>query len=145
MIHLGDRYGERGFEKWIELGASEIRDESNLCCLAARMDYGITDFEHDSAYALRLPLIGLKFVMSYNHTIHFEAYIDPHNEDEFRVPPVNYDPTKHERAYTCEDCEEHHPVVPEGFYVPPFDKELYDKVKGHKVRITIGPNWEKEK
>lgn len=144
--------------EWLRFGQAQIRrqgERSPGCfCLEARMTAGVTDFEHDSAYALRLPLVGAQFselFVAY-HTIHLVAWVDPNDDhgDYFRVPFPGYDPTKHEKAYRCKDnrCLEDYPkghvIVPEGFYVPPFDPDLYAVVRGKKIEITIGPVHEED-
>lgn len=134
---------------WLVFGMASVtaKERQRTHSLEARMIAGVTDVEHDSAYALKLPLIGLQFqdlFVSY-HTTHLVAWVDP-NADErtFRVPTVGYDPTKHPKARLCKDkyCLPAYPnghmIVPEGHYLPPFDKELFKLVAGKKVEITIG-------
>lgn len=122
--------------------------------LQARMD--ATDFEHDSAYVLQLPLIGLELdgLAVYNHRTHFIAWVDPNRPEDFHVPGPGYDPRKEEGAHRCKDpaCQkddkgkkvEPHVIVPEGFYVPPFNLDLYKMVRGKKVEICVGPVFENE-
>jgi hypothetical protein len=144
-IYMGGRWeGHDAFNPWLEFGVCEIMDSGSLCLITAQLDYGITDFEHDSAYALRIPLIGLKFNSVYNHYSCLEAYIDPNNEGEFHVPNSGYNPAKLKDAYICSECKKSHIIVPEGYYVPPVNKELYEKVRGRKVDIRIGPVYNKE-
>lgn len=143
--------------KWLILGSASIvrrggdRHEGQWS-LQARMDS--TDFEHDSAYVLQLPLIGLQLdgLAVYNHHAHFVAWVDPNNPGDFHVPSPGYDPRKEEGAHRCKHPQclkddkgkkiEAHIVVPEGFYVPPFNLELYKMVRGKKVEIRMGPVFE---
>lgn len=108
-----------------------------------------TDREHDSAYACRLPLIGVEMEsIQYHHTV-VVAWIDPDNPEDFRVPLPGYDPRTHPEAVLCEDpdclkmpTEEGggpHIIVPEGFYCPPFHDDLYRAVRGQRVEITFFP------
>ncbi|KKK69814.1 hypothetical protein LCGC14_2930290 [marine sediment metagenome] len=144
-IYMGAKWeGYDAFNPWLEFGVCEVRNEENLCWIIARLDYGVTDFEHDSAYALRFPLIGLKFSRVYGHYTCLKAYVDPNNVEEFHVPGPGYNPVALENAHECSDCEESHIIVPEGYYVPPVNKELYEKVRGREVEIRIGPVYNRE-
>lgn len=144
-IYMGARWeGYDAFNPWIEMGVCEIRNEGNLCWISARLDYGVTDIEHDAPYALRLPLIGLQFSSVYNHYTVLKAYIDPNNSDEFHVPEPGYNPAAHKDIYECTSCEKPHIMVPEEYYVPPVNKELYKKIRGCEVDIRIGPVYDKE-
>lgn len=162
---------ELGFDKkvrWLELGQVQLRRQRessgiNAYRLEAYLTEGVCDFEHDSAYALRLPLIGVQLGdlgIHYHNTV-LTAWIDPNAVDtfsqDFHVPRPGYDPTKHPKAVTCEGIYDEkkkkyckwnegkpHVIVPEGFYVPPFDRELYEAVRGKRVEITIGPTYPAE-
>ena len=108
---------------------------------------GVTDFEHDSAWALRLPLIGLTWdgLLVHYHTAHLLAWVDPDDLDGFNVPGPGYDPAKLPGAHKCKDkqCLKNDPtghiIVPEGNYVPPTNPVLYRQVRGKMLEITIGP------
>lgn len=153
-VYLGDRYG-RNENEWIICGSARLRfhDNKKQWMLAAYLNGGATDFEHDSAYALQLPLIGVIFNgCEYNH-VDLTAWVDPDAVDgswtDFHVPTSSdYNPMKHEDAMTCtehESCkEEPHIIVPEGFYVPPYDRDLYKKVFGKRVMIRIGPAYKED-
>lgn len=133
-------------KKWLIFGEAQLKNEKDFCWLSAYMSNGTTDPEHDSAYALRLPLIGLKLdYITYHNTI-LTAWIDPTGHDEFKVPRPGYDPTKLDDAHACdaECCKgDPHIIVPEEYYVPPFDKELYEAVYGRKIKIYVGHSEEK--
>jgi hypothetical protein len=139
--------------KWLIMGAASISKENRegQFRLEARFCEGVTDFEHDSAYVCRLPLIGLTMgdLFVYNHHIHFVAWVDPNDPEGFHVPGPGYDPRKEDGAYRCKDghCKKDnggkgHMIVPEGFYVPPFNADLYKMVRGKKVEIRMGPVFE---
>lgn len=132
----------KSIDWWLKFGQAQLRNEDNLCWLTAYINNDVTDFEHDSAHALRLPLIGLKFDSVCYHSSKFTAWVDPDGEDEFRVPLPGYNPAEHPDAVKCTQCKTAHIIVPEGYYLPPFNKELYNKVRGKKVYISIGPNNE---
>ena len=127
---------------WILLGESNLRTDVREPWLESHLNKGVTDFEHDSAYALRLPLIGLTLggLAVMNNVVHFKAWINPNRPDDFHVPEPKYDPTKHPDACECPDCkgDDRHIIVPEGFYVPPANPELFEKVRGRQVEIQIG-------
>ena len=131
--------------KWLEFGEAQLRKEERICWLSAYLTEDVSDFEHDSAHALRLPLIGLEFKHLWYQSAYFRAWVNPNNPDDFRVPRAGYNPMKHPDAYTCEAeyCEPHI-IVPEGYYCPPHDVELYDAVKGREVEIIIGLRHKEE-
>lgn len=128
--------------EWLRFGEAQLqhRDHNDTDQLMAYMSRNVTDFEHDSAYALSLPLIGLRFKRLDYHTTHFTAWVNPNADpNDFRVPRSGYDPTKHEDAMTCgrEQCESPHVIVPEGYYQPPHKPRLYKLVRGKRVEIAV--------
>jgi hypothetical protein len=143
-VRLYVDWDNRNAIEWLTLGASSVRYNSSTHkhSLEARLGGGATDFEHDSAYAIRLPLIGLKFddLLVYNHQTRLVGWVDPEDEENFRVPRPGYDPTKLPDAFTCKECKgkDKHVIVPEGYYVPPRDRDLYRAVRGKRVDIVIG-------
>lgn len=107
-----------------------------------------TDREHDNAWACRLPLIGVELEsIRYHHTV-ISAWVGTDPTD-FHVPLPGYDPRRHPDAVVCaekscleippEDGGGSHIIVPEGFYVPPFEEELFQAVRGQRVEITFFP------
>jgi hypothetical protein len=114
------------------------------------MGHGACDPEHDTAYALRLPLIGVEFEWADHHQFRFHGYVEPgldptDRHNTFHVPLPGYDPTTHPKAETCngkKNCKwgdgKKHVIVPEGFYVPSFNPELYKLVAGKRVVILMG-------
>lgn len=144
VILIDDLAFERQDEwvEWIIMGESTLRTDVREPWLEAHLNRGATDFEHDSAYALHLPLIGITLgeLAIRNNITHIKAWINPNRPRDFRVPEPKYDPTKHQDACECPDCkgEDRHIIVPEGFYLPPTNQELFKKVSGHKVEIHIG-------
>jgi len=147
-VHVHMDWDERRKVKWLVFGEAHIQkfERKSQYLLKAYLPADVTDFEHDSAYAFRLPLVGLELdplVLSY-HQVSFVAIVDPNNPEDFRVPRPGYDPLKMEGTTTCtyhERCKaKPHLIVPEGFYAgPPFDRELYEMLRGKRVEIAVGP------
>jgi hypothetical protein len=125
---------------WLVFGQANLRpvEHGRVWFLESYLKDDATDGEHDSAYALRLPLIGVTLDGIYYHTTRIEAWVYPGNFHDFRVPLPGYDPFKLEGSGTCKRCEPHHLMVPEGFYVPPFDQKLFEFARGLRVDISIG-------
>jgi hypothetical protein len=150
-VNMG--YGPDGREnwvKWLVFGEATLRkmegsEKVERWWLAAYLTAGVTDGEHDSAYALRLPLIAVSFGNIYHHRLHVSAVIEPahnhHFREDFHVPLPGYDPAGAEDVHICEG--EHcspHPMV--DAYVPEYNAELYELVSGREVRIYIGQPYE---
>ena len=149
---------------WLKFGEASLRTNDRRdgrWNLEARMGLGATDPEHDTAFALRLPLIGVEFEWADHHQFRFHGFVDPSagegRHPTFHVPLPGYNPTKHPEAETCNGVydekkgqyckwndKKKHIIVPEGFYVPPFDAELYKLVAGKKVEIVMGKKHGKE-
>jgi len=147
---------------WLRLGQCNLskRDRTKEWTLDAHMAEGVCDFEHDSAYALKLPLIGVGLdeglAVLYSKT-RLVGWINPGVEDEFHVPPPGYDPTKHHDAHMCSGiynekkkqyCKwnngKPHFIVPKGYYVPRHNGKLYEQLRGMQVEISIGAVLEEE-
>lgn len=138
--------GYDGFP-WLKFGEFDLTyvENKKFHRLDARMGRGATDFEHDSAHVVILSIIGLELdLITYGFTT-LVGWIDPSeslNEErfhDFHVPPPGYDPTKLPGASTCKRCKPHHPIVPEGYFVPKFDPDLYRLVAGKRIEIATGP------
>lgn len=155
-IQLGEDVDPR--TKWLVCGQSRLipqRDRPDgTWRLEAYLPVGVTDFEHDSAYAFKLPLIGVQFdSVNYHHT-QVTAWVDSNADGyfkDFAVPRSGYNPMKLPGAELC-DLKDHgytcykkpHMIVPEKHFVPPFDPELYEVVKGKKVMVVFSPVFPKE-
>ncbi len=133
--------------EWLILGETRLRQISSQgspdgrWLLEAHLPAGVTDFEHDSGYALRLPLVGVTFQSIEYHTSNFFAWIDPDGVDSFNkfsVPDPGYNPMEHAEAIICKHCKPSHVIIPQGYYVPPHNQALYDIVRGKKVEIGVG-------
>ena len=138
LIELSDGYGRR--KPWIKCWSLAIRGPSGDRNLwwDAESKLEVYDFEHDLCKAFTLPLLGVTFKGSYWSRILFAAAIDPTRPDSFRVPAPGYDPGK-THGKPCETCsgEEPHLMVPEGFYLPDHDPELFAAVVGSQVEINL--------
>ncbi len=130
---------------WLKFGQlSRINVHKRSTLLRAYLPEGTTDFEHDSAYLLSLPVIGLAFDDIFYHQVSFSAWVDPNGFEDFRVPRPGYNPLEHPNAVKCpaKECsKEPHIIVPEGHYAgPPPDVELFRAVAGKRVTIMVGPS-----
>lgn len=125
---------------WLVFGQANLRsiDHGKVWLLESYLKDDATDLEHDSAYALRLPLIGVTLEGIYYHTARIEAWVYPGSFHDFHVPVQGYDPFHMEDTMTCNDCEKPHIIVPRELYVPPFNQNLFDYARGGHVSISIG-------
>lgn len=134
-----------GPDLWLSFGEATMRHFShkNTWELKGRLKGYATDDEHDTGYALCLPLIGLSFRETNYQQSDFSAWVDPNNFEGFRVPRPGYNPMKMKGHRKCSgDCKirEPHIIVPSGFWAgPPPDRELFRDVRGRRVDISIGP------
>jgi len=152
-IFISDKYGMNQRE-WLRFGQCQMddHDRKKTTTIKAYL-LNATDFEHDSAYALQLPVVGLYFDSLFYHTVTFGAWVAPDAGPDkdgrwasFHVPRPGYDPQQHEESKECSDCHcDRHIIVPEEFYVPPFDNELYQAVRGCRVEIRVGPAEKEDK
>ena len=132
-------------QPWLKAGRAKLQKHRLGWELSAYLDNAY-DFEHDPAYAFRLPLIGLELESAevFNHVWNYEAYVAP-APDSFHVPLPGYDPL--EAATPCPTCKakgEEHLIVEEGHYIPPFEQVLYEKVRCQRVHLTMGVRWKIE-
>lgn len=124
--------------QWLVFGRAELRLDLQPVQLQAFLTRGATDFEHDSAKALVLPLVGVTLDSVTNHVTVLTGIVASRVPEDFRVPWPGYDPFQEAlpcEADVCKDAP--HPIVPEDFYVPPSNPFLYKEVEGRYVRITI--------
>lgn len=132
--------------EWLRLGQIRLRQRDSyhyrgIWELAAYLS-NATDFEHDSAFVMKMELTGVNFQsIEYGQTV-FEAWIKSDDPEHFRVPVVDYNPLKHKDTKECKDkhCrrDEPHVIVPEGFYLPPPNAELFEMVRGRRIEVTTG-------
>jgi len=141
-------------KRWLVLGQARLQPRGGSSSLPSLWTFdafladGATDFEHDSAYAVSLSLVAVEFKHVFYSCSEFVAAIAPHDHRGFHVPPPGYNPMELPGAYECDHSrcqDEPHIVVPEGYYLPPTDRELFRKVAGRFVRITFGVPVKKEK
>lgn len=142
--------------EWIKLGEIILRERGNnfkgIWSLGAYL-LNATDFEHDSAHLFKMELVGVEFTaVEYGQT-RFEGFIRADDEDAFRVGGPDYNPLKHEKTRQCKGTRKDyckyaegtsHPIVPEGFYVPPVNAELFNIVRGRRIEVVTGPIVEDE-
>jgi len=135
--------------EWIQLGEIMFRENGDrnsrgTWLLGAYLS-NATDFEHDAAWLFKMELIGVRFTSCEYGQTSFEGWIKPDNSEDFRVPSPDYNPLKHKDATKCggtakEYCKrgEPHVIVPEGFYIPPENPELFNIVRGRRIEVTTG-------
>lgn len=138
---------------WIQLGEIMLRERDashyrGVWRLGAYLQ-DATDFEHDSAWLLQIDLIGVEFTaVEYGQT-RLHGYIKADSEEDFRIGNADYDPIaagKECKGTKKEYCRRGtpHVIVPEGFYVPPVNAELFNIVRGRRVEITTGLSHKEE-
>lgn len=145
-IDIIDEY-DRVRHRWITCGEASVQmpdgRSRDLVRLTSYLGRGATDFEHDSAFAFQLPLIGWRFENAFYQKVSFIAWVPALGDPgDFAVPDPGYNPFEMEDTENCdlEHCEHlHHPIVSEGKYIPTGNDELYKRVTGRKVRVTFGP------
>jgi hypothetical protein len=138
---------EKGILPWLVFGACSlnIHEGRGVASFGARMRDSITDFEHDSCWAVRVDLIGVHFTYVYAHTVMLDAWIttDPR---EIKLHPQEFVPENVDNVFKCDDPEHYGPdhkphlILPEDLYIPP----VYEHariVAGQRVSIRIGPKW----
>jgi len=109
--------------------------------LTARMTRGVTDSEGDSAYALYLPLIGLSGAEIIDGLTVMRGWIDPNRSDDFHVPGPGYDPTTlpgTRIVHRKDNRPQKKIIVPESYWLPPFDMRLFKAVRGLPVELRFG-------
>lgn len=123
---------------WFKCGEVNIHPKPNGDYgFSARLPYGVTDVEHDGAYAFNIPIIAVNFEFVSNGHVKLDAYIKPPQDqygwEDFHFPKKLIDL---ESAEMCSYCEEPHPIVD---YLPKANTELYRKLQGKKITIYLEP------
>jgi hypothetical protein len=144
-------YTDHERSEWIKLGEIMLRERGSpfkgIWQLSAYL-LNATDFEHDSARLLRMEVVGVEFTaVEYGQT-HFEGFIRGDMEEDFRVGGPDYNPLKLKDTRECKGtsrghCKwadgKPHPIVPEGYYIPPVNPELFNIVRGRRIEVVTGP------
>lgn len=138
-IIVGPRWERK---KWITCGLVNISKSGESVELAARAGYGITDFEHDSAYIFRIPLLYVNFEFIDSGRMYFNGMIGGDDPKDLRVPDSGaYDPYKLEGATRCTHCkgeEKGHLIVPEGYWSgPPANPAAWKALFGQRIEISM--------
>jgi len=126
---------------WITLGeVSLTKSESQPYWMLESALLNATDSSHDAARILRMPLVGVTLHMITWGSTWIHGWINGARPRDFRVPEVHYNPIVLRDTVTCRRCKDDpHVMVPEGYYVPPVNEALFDRVRGHEVQIIISP------
>jgi hypothetical protein len=133
---------------WIQLGEIMLRQRDShnrgVWKLGAYLQ-NCTDFEHDAAWLLKIDLVGVEFTAVEYGLTHFQGYIKADDEDDFRVGNADYNPIIDPKTKACKGTQkeycrrgEPHLIVPEGFYLPPENPDLFNIVRGRRVEVTTG-------
>lgn len=151
-ISIYDPYAERRETPWIICGDIQIssRDNVNVWDIGARMGHGVTDFEHDSAYAFRFEAVGLQFDGQYFGRMQFTAWINPNDPETFYIPKTAANPLEAKDTAHCTEKEckaeakkrKEVPHVIVDRFVPPSNHALYEKLRGKQIRIAFGAAWD---
>lgn len=136
--------GEDGVKRganWLEFGECNITNEGRNCFIGGRIRDGITDFEHDSCYVVRLELVGLQYKFTNHHVTYLEAHLSP-DPDGIRIHAPDFEPEKVEGSWRCKEkhCDKHL-MLPDGYFSPPI-YPLARVVAGKRVSIMLGPRWD---
>ena len=127
-----------GFQEhpWIRTGSAQLTRNRHNWTFSCYAEKDLVDPEHDSIHIVRLSLIGVEFDSAYYGVTKFNAWVSP-DPDDFRVPPPGYNPKEVAEKCTC--CTTPCMIVPDGMYVPEFNQELFEKLRGTRVTIRFGP------
>lgn len=145
-LDTGD-YSKNGpLKPWITCGRIGVqfpeRRGSRPATLSARAAYGVTDFEHDSAYIFKIPVSGWEVSFIDNGMV-FAGCVIVGDAEDLRVPTKpGYDPTKLDGAAVCKDkhCDKPHGIVPEGYFAgPPCSESVWRNLVGRRLEIIFGP------
>lgn len=145
-LDTGDYSNGGSLKTWITCGRISVqfpdRRGGRPATLSARAAYGVTDFEHDSAYIFKIPIAGWEVSFIDNGMVYAECIIVGEAED-LRVPTKpGYDPTKLDGAYVCKDkhCDKPHDIVPEGYWAgAPGSDTVWKNLVGRRLEIFFGP------
>lgn len=123
---------------WIQCGLVSLlrRSADDAWSFAAHLTAAATDCDGGSALAFSFDLVGVNFAMLHEGSARFTAWIRGDDVDAFRVPVPGYSPLVDDSTVNCQSCERSHRVV---YYKPPANRDLFEKVRGRRVFISMGP------
>jgi len=141
------------WSEWLQFGQASLYrsyDEDHWLLMVYSSDDVVVGPEHSQVTLVSLPLIGVSFRWCDRHWTRLSAYIDPDDDDKgnnFRVPgTATYDPRTHPKSRPCkiDTCARTTPhiLVPEEVQTPPFDATIFEAVRGRRVQIILGVNFE---
>ena len=146
---------------WIKAGTCQLSsrksDHRPVWDFGARL-LNATDFEHDSAYAFKIALIGVEFEMLHGGTFWFHGWIDAADPTDFCMYPPGVDPYADAAPCKARECKTSPHRIVERFAPPsaslikesgrlPGDvatQQLWERVRGQLIKIVItrGPATE---
>lgn len=125
--------------QWLRFGSlSQVGDQ--LTRVGAYLKEGMTDEEHDSAYALSFDVSPIVLTSIRSGVVTLKAWVAGAAEDSesLHVPFESVLSVDEIEGVTCDaDCGEQHIIVSR--YSPSADVELWKKLRGRELRITIAP------
>lgn len=135
-------YHEYRAEPWILCGEINLtyRENADIWMFGARLADGTTDVEHDSAWAFRFDLVGIRLKYIDYGATHIEGWIrgDPGGAEDTRIAKAGFNPKKVKGVEKCTSCEDKHIILPPGHYLPAADPAYFDMVRGRRIEITTG-------
>lgn len=150
----GGMEAEYGDGYWLLFGQAQLRrsESDDVVELGARMGMGATDFEHDSSWVVKLPLIGFAYDSLHYHILEAHGWVQPctplsARDQDLRVPLPGQDYYKDAFETDCKlaQCRQgedgkfksvSHPITK---YIPEYNISLHRRVSGRRVSIQVGP------
>lgn len=130
------------FFPWLEFGSlSTMGDGKSF--IGARFER-VTDFEHDSAYAARIDVIDVQLVSIQDGCVELKAWVSAESVDGVNVPSKSILSFEELGGEPCSECkgDERHLIIDS--FTQKADIELWKRLRGHELRITIVPKRTEE-
>lgn len=123
---------------WIQAGRlSHFNLSPSNQNLGAYFRDGVTDFEHDSAYAFHINVVGTFLHQIYHGVVELRAWLASRADDteRFKIPVAPIDLDSLEWCSSCTGSERHRV----GAYTPKPHRELWERLRGAELVIQIAP------
>lgn len=128
---------------WLEFGSLSTMGDGKTF-IGARFGSGVTDFEHDSAYALRVDVIDVQLVSIQDGCVDLRAWVAAEDADGLNVPSKSILSLEELGVEPCSECEgdEKHLII--NTFTRKADVELWKRLRGRELRISIVPKRPEE-